>query len=45
MVTVPTLNLVRETKICDLMACNQPGKRWEASGVLMKDGILLRGLR
>ena len=38
MVTVPTLKLVRETKICDLMTCDQPAKRWEASGVLVKDG-------
>jgi hypothetical protein len=38
MVTVHTLSLVRETKICDLMACDQPTRRWEASGVLMKDG-------
>jgi hypothetical protein len=38
MVTVHTLGLVRETKICDLLTCNQPTKRWEASGVLMKDG-------
>lgn len=38
MVKIPTLNLVRESKIGDLMACNQPTKRWEASGVLVKDG-------
>src|SRR5215471_15596938 len=38
MVTVPTLNLVRESKICNLMTCDQPAKRWEASGVLVKDG-------
>ena len=38
MVTVPTLKLVRETKICDLMTYDQPAKRWEASGVLVKDG-------
>ena len=38
MVTVPTLNLVRESKIRDLMTCDQPAKRWEASGVLVKDG-------
>jgi len=31
MVMVPTLNLVREAKICDLMACDQSG-RYEASG-------------
>jgi len=38
MTTVPTLSLVRETKICDLIVCKQPTKRWEASGVLAKDG-------
>ena len=38
MATVQTLCLVHETKICDLMACNQPTSRWEASGVLVKDG-------
>src|SRR5262245_18452625 len=37
MVTVPTLNLICESKICDLMACDHPTKRWEASGVLVKD--------
>ena len=36
--TVPTLKLVCESKICDLIACDQPTKRWEASGVLVKDG-------
>src|SRR5262245_54910072 len=34
---MPTLNLVCESKICDLMACDQRTKRWEASGVLVKD--------
>ena len=38
MITAPTLNLVREAKICDLLTCNQPAHRWEASGVLVKDG-------
>jgi hypothetical protein len=38
MITVPTLNLVRETKIRDLMTGDQPTLRWEASGVLVKDG-------
>jgi hypothetical protein len=38
MVTVPTLNLVREAKICDLITCEQPTTRYEASGVLVKDG-------
>jgi hypothetical protein len=37
MVTVPTLKLVCESKICELMPCDQPTKRWEASGVLVKD--------
>ena len=37
MVTVPTLKLVCESKICDLMPCDQLTKRWEASGVLVKD--------
>ena len=37
MVTVPTLNLVCESKICDLMPCDEQTKRWEASGVLVKD--------
>jgi hypothetical protein len=38
MVTIPTLKLVREAKICDLMAPDQPTTRYEASGVLVKDG-------
>ena len=38
MVTAPTLNLVRESKICDLMTCDPPTERWEASGVMVKDG-------
>jgi hypothetical protein len=38
MVTVPTLILVREAKICDLIACDQANTRWEASGVFVKDG-------
>jgi hypothetical protein len=37
MATAPTLELVRESKICDLMPCDQPTDRWEASGVLVKD--------
>jgi hypothetical protein len=36
--TVPTLELVRESKICDLMSCGQLTSRWEASGVLVKGG-------
>jgi hypothetical protein len=35
---VPTLTLARERKICDLMPGDQSTKRWEASGVLVKDG-------
>jgi hypothetical protein len=34
---IPTLELVRESKIRDLMPCEQDTKRWEASGVLVKD--------
>src|SRR5262245_30971129 len=34
----PALTLVRETKICHLMPSARPTKRWEASGVLVKDG-------
>jgi hypothetical protein len=41
MATATTLNLVREAKICDLMTCPQPTQRWEASGVLVKDGHFL----
>jgi hypothetical protein len=37
MATAPTLELVRESKICHLMPCDQPTDRWEASGVLVKD--------
>jgi hypothetical protein len=38
MVTTPTLNLVCEAKICDLISCDQETKRWEASGILVRDG-------
>src|SRR3954449_11892147 len=38
MVTAPSLKLVCERKICDLIACDETAKRWEASGVLVKDG-------
>jgi hypothetical protein len=41
MVTVPTLKLVCESKICDLMPGDQPAKRWEASGVLIREGHFL----
>ncbi|MHC4404102.1 MAG: hypothetical protein ACYTG0_30980 [Planctomycetota bacterium] len=37
MVTVPTLKLVCESKLCDLMPRYQPTKRLEASGVLVRD--------
>ncbi len=37
MATVPTLKLVCESKLCDLVPCDPPTKRWEASGVLVKD--------
>src|SRR5262245_57573999 len=38
MTTIPTLTLVRERKIGELMSRDKPSKRWEASGVLVKDG-------
>src|SRR5262245_35553446 len=38
MIRAPALNLVRETKIRDLMPDAKATKRWEASGVLVKDG-------
>ena len=37
MTTIPSLTLVRERKLCDLMPCDHASKRWEASGVLVKD--------
>ena len=37
MATVASLMLVCESKICDLVPCDQPAGRWEASGVLVKD--------
>ena len=37
MVTAATLKLVYESKIRDLMPCDQMTERWEASGVLVKD--------
>jgi hypothetical protein len=36
MVKVPTLKLLCERKICDLVSCHPPNERWEASGVLVK---------
>jgi hypothetical protein len=38
MATVKELNLVREAKIRDLLTRGQSSNRWEASGVLVKDG-------
>lgn len=38
MATVPTLQLVCESKIGDLLPARLASKRWEASGVLFKDG-------
>jgi hypothetical protein len=34
---VPTLKLVAERKICELVPCDSAIKRWEASGVLVKE--------
>jgi hypothetical protein len=41
MVTSRTLKLVSESKIRDLVARDQASKRWEASGVLVRDGHFL----
>ena len=38
MATVSTLKLVGESKLCDLVPCDPPTERWEASGVMVKDG-------
>lgn len=38
MATTRTLKLVRESKVSDLLPSGQKGQRWEASGVLAKDG-------
>jgi hypothetical protein len=38
MAAVPTLELVGEAKIARLMGCSPRAERWEASGVLVKDG-------
>jgi hypothetical protein len=38
MATTPTLTLVSERKICELVPSDDPDRRWEASGVLVKDG-------
>lgn len=38
MVGPPSLVLVNERKICELISFDKPTKRWEASGILAKDG-------
>src|SRR5262245_23386921 len=38
MASLPKLKLVSERKICELVSCGEPSKRWEASGVLVKEG-------
>jgi hypothetical protein len=38
MSTITSLRLVRERKIRDLLTCDDETQRWEASGVLVKDG-------
>jgi hypothetical protein len=37
MVAVTALKLVCESKVGDLLPCDQPNNRWEASGVLTQD--------
>ncbi len=34
MATIPTLKLIHERKMCELISCHKPVKRWEASGVV-----------
>jgi hypothetical protein len=34
----PQLKLLTERKICEIVPCDEPVERWEASGVLAKDG-------
>jgi hypothetical protein len=41
MAAIPTLKLARERKIGELISCRKPVKRWEASGVLARDGHFL----
>src|SRR5436190_10009534 len=36
--TIPTLKLVRERKIGELLSGHKPKTRWEASGILVRDG-------
>jgi hypothetical protein len=38
MVKITALKLIHERKICDLMPHTKPAERWEASGVLVKNG-------
>jgi hypothetical protein len=38
MVDMPILELVRERKISELVSSDKKGERWEASGVMVKDG-------
>jgi hypothetical protein len=38
MVETPTLKLVHERKICELVSSDNKTGRWEASGVMVKDG-------
>ena len=38
MADTPILELVDERKICDLISGEQSSKRWEASGILARDG-------
>ena len=39
MSTIPTLELVRERKISELLPGSKPKTRWEASGILVRDGF------
>jgi hypothetical protein len=41
MTQVPSLKLVHERKLGELLLCGKPTDRWEASGVLVKDGHYL----
>ena len=34
----PELKLLSERKICELVRCDKRVERWEASGVLVKEG-------
>src|SRR5262249_21022746 len=36
--TFSQLKLLTERKICEIVPCDEPVERWEASGVLAKDG-------